>query len=78
VLVRVNIGDGLEAMPKDRQSLAWFGNSFIEGGLKQITNEETEQVLASKVYGARFGMARTPSCSPARPAPATCRRKCRC
>jgi zinc protease len=56
VLVRVNIGDGLEAMPKDRQSLAWFGNSFIEGGLKQITNEETEQVLAAKVYGARFGI----------------------
>jgi zinc protease len=56
VLVRVNIGDGLEVMPKDRQSLAWFGNAFIEGGLKQITNEETEQVLASKVYGARFGI----------------------
>lgn len=56
VLVRVNIGDGLEGMPKDRQSLAWFGNAFIEGGLKQITNEETEQVLASKVYGARFGI----------------------
>ena len=56
VLVRVNIGDGLEGMPKDRQSLAWFGNSFVEGGLKQITNEETEQVLASKVYGVRFGI----------------------
>jgi zinc protease len=56
VLVRVNIGNGLQALPKDRQSLAWFGNAFIEGGLKQITNEETEQVLASKVYGARFGM----------------------
>ncbi|MDB5422843.1 MAG: peptidase family, partial [Phenylobacterium sp.] len=57
VLVRVNIGAGLQAMPKDRQSLAWFGNAFIEGGLKQITNEETEQVLAAKVYGARFGIA---------------------
>jgi zinc protease len=56
VLVRVNIGDGLEDLPKDRQSLAWFGNAFIEGGLKQITNEETEQVLAAKVYGARFGV----------------------
>ena len=56
VLVRVNIGDGLEALPKDRQSLAWFGNAFTEGGLKQITNEDTEQVLASKVYGVRFGI----------------------
>ena len=56
VLVRVNIGDGLLDLPKDRQSLAWFGSAFIEGGLKQITNEDMEQVLASKVYGARFGI----------------------
>ena len=56
VLVRVNIGDGLQDMPRDRQSLAWFGNVFIEGGLKQIDNEDTERVLASKVYGARFNV----------------------
>jgi zinc protease len=55
VLVRVNIGHGLQQLPKDRQSLAWFGNAFIEGGLKQIDNEDTERVLASKTYGARFG-----------------------
>jgi zinc protease len=56
VLVRVNIGDGLQDLPKDRQSLAWFGNSLIEGGLKQIDSEDTERVLAAKVYGARFGV----------------------
>jgi zinc protease len=56
VLVRVNVGDGLQDLPKDRQSLAWFGNAFIEGGLKQIDNEDTERVLASKVYGARFAV----------------------
>jgi zinc protease len=56
VLVRVNVGDGLQDLPKDRQSLAWFGNVFIEGGLKQIDNEDTERVLASKVYGARFAI----------------------
>jgi zinc protease len=56
VLVRVNIGDGLQDLPKDRQSLAWFGNAFTEGGLKQIDNEDTERVLASKVYGARFAV----------------------
>jgi zinc protease len=54
VLVRVNVGDGLQDLPRDRQSLAWFGNAFIEGGLKQIDNEDTERVLAAKVYGARF------------------------
>ncbi len=56
VLVRVNIGGGLQQLPKDRQSLAWFGNVFIEGGLKQIDNEDTERVLASKTYGARFAV----------------------
>jgi zinc protease len=56
VLVRVNVGDGLQDLPSDRQSLAWFGNVFIEGGLKQIDNEDTERVLASKVYGARFNI----------------------
>jgi zinc protease len=56
VLVRVNVGGGLQDFPKDRQSLAWFGNAFIEGGLKQINSEDTERVLASKVYGARFGV----------------------
>lgn len=56
VLVRVNVGDGLQDLPKDRQSLAWFGNVFIEGGLKQIDNEDTERVLASKVYGVRFAV----------------------
>jgi zinc protease len=57
VLVRVNIGDGLQALPKDRQSLAWFSGAFVEGGLKQIDNEDTERVLASKVYGAGFTIA---------------------
>lgn len=56
VLVRVNVGHGLQQLPSDRQSLAWFGNAFIEGGLKQIDNEDTERVLASKTYGARFSM----------------------
>jgi zinc protease len=56
VLVRVNVGDGLQDLPKDRQSLAWFGNALIEGGLKQIDSEDTERVLASKVYAARFGV----------------------
>ena len=56
VLVRVNVGDGLQGLPKDRQSLAYFGNAFIEGGLKQIDSEDTERVLASKVYAARFGV----------------------
>ena len=56
VLVRVSVGDGLLDLPKDRQSLAWAGSAFIEGGLKQIDNEDIERVLAAKVYGARFAV----------------------
>lgn len=56
VLVRVDVGDGLQDLPKDRQNLGFFGNALIEGGLKKIDNEDTERVLASKVYGARFGI----------------------
>ncbi|CAN7349523.1 insulinase family protein [Phenylobacterium sp. LjRoot225] len=57
VLVRANVGRGLIDLPKDRQAATWAGNAFIEGGLKQISNEDMERVLAAKVYGARFGAA---------------------
>ncbi|MET0273652.1 MAG: insulinase family protein [Phenylobacterium sp.] len=57
VLVRVNVGDGLLDLPRDRQSAAWGSGAFIEGGLKQISSEDLERVLAAKVYGARFTIA---------------------
>jgi len=56
VLVRVNVGNGLLDLPRDKQILSWFGSAFVEGGLKQIDNSDTERVLASKVYGLRFGV----------------------
>jgi zinc protease len=54
VLVRTNIGRGLIDLPRDRQSSTWAGNAFIEGGLKRISSEDMERVLASRLYGARF------------------------
>jgi len=57
VLVRVNVGRGLIDMPSDRQSSAWAGSAFVEGGLKKIASEDIERVLADKVYGARFSAA---------------------
>jgi zinc protease len=57
VLVRINVGDGLLDLPKDKQGATWASGAFIEGGLKKIANEDMERVLASKVYGARFGIA---------------------
>ena len=56
VLVRVNIGRGMLDLPKDQPSLNWASAALTEGGLKQISAEDMERVLASKVYGARFGV----------------------
>lgn len=55
VLVRVNVGDGLLDLSPGRQSPAWAGSAYIEGGLKKIETDDMERVLADKVYGARFG-----------------------
>jgi zinc protease len=54
VLVRANVGRGLIDMPRDRQTATWAGSAFIEGGLKRISNEDMERVLAAKLYGAQF------------------------
>jgi zinc protease len=56
VLVKVRIGDGLLALPADRQSMYWAGSAVIEGGLEKINAEDMERVLASRVYSARFGI----------------------
>ncbi|MDX9997395.1 MAG: insulinase family protein [Phenylobacterium sp.] len=56
VLVRVNVGRGLLSLPKDAPGYGWAASAVIEGGLKQISAEDMEMVLADKVYGARFGV----------------------
>jgi zinc protease len=56
VLVRVNVGDGMLGLPGDRQSPYWAANAIIEGGLKKISVEDMERVLAAKVYGARLSL----------------------
>src|SRR6185503_11812377 len=52
VLVKVRAGRGLLGLPSDRQSLAWAGYAFVEGGLARINSDDTERVLAKTVYGA--------------------------
>ena len=56
VLIRVNVGHGLADLPRDRQSLRWASDALIEGGLKKISSEDMERVLAAKVFSARFSM----------------------
>jgi zinc protease len=57
VLVRVNIGHGMLDLPKDRQSLNWASGAVVEGGLKKISNEDMERVLADKMFDVRFSIA---------------------
>lgn len=57
ILVRVNVGDGRLDLAKTTPSLGWAAGAYIEGGLKQISAEDMERVLASRVYGAQFGVA---------------------
>jgi zinc protease len=56
VLVRVRIGNGMLSLPGDKQSPTWAAPSIIEGGLGKISAEDMERVLASRVYGANFGV----------------------
>lgn len=56
VLVKANIGYGRLGLPSDRQSLGWASGALTEGGLKQISADDMEQVFASKVLGANFSI----------------------
>jgi zinc protease len=55
VLVRARVGHGLLDLPKDRQTALWAASgSFTEGGLKDLTAEEIDRILSSKIYAAQF------------------------
>ena len=56
ILVGVRVGAGLTTIPADRQSPGWAGSALLEGGLAKISSEDMERVLASKTYGAGFGV----------------------
>jgi zinc protease len=57
VLVEANIGRGRLELPIDRGTARWADDAgaFILGGLKAISYEDMQQVLASKVYGVSYG-----------------------
>ena len=55
VMVRVRVGHGLLDLPKDHVTPVWAARgAFSEGGLKTLSAEQIEQILANKVYGADF------------------------
>jgi zinc protease len=54
VLVKVRFGAGMRSLAPDTQNMSWAGYAFLEGGLKKITADDAERVLASRVYGADY------------------------
>jgi zinc protease len=57
VLVQVRFGDGQLGQPADRPTAAWAATSaFPEAGLEQISAQDVDQVLRSKIVGRDFAI----------------------
>jgi zinc protease len=57
ILVSVRVGNGRLEMPRDRMTTSWAaGFAFVQGGLKDISYEDMEEVLASKIYGVNLNV----------------------
>ena len=57
VLVQVKIGQGFLELPKDRGTARWAADTggYLLGGLKAISYDDLQQVLASKLYSINYG-----------------------
>ncbi len=57
ILVQVRMGDGLQSQPPDRATPAWAASSaFPESGLDQLSAQDIDQVLRSKIVGRGFAV----------------------
>lgn len=57
ILVEARIGDGDLDLPIDRQTPIWAANSaFPEGGLDQLSVQDVDQVLHSKILAKTFAV----------------------
>ena len=57
VLVKVRIGGGRKDLPKDQPTTAWAAPSaFPEGGLDQLSAQDLDEVLRSKIVGRQFAV----------------------
>jgi zinc protease len=55
ILIQARIGRGLMDMPTDRPTPLWAASTaFPEGGLDQISAQDLEQVLRSRILGKTF------------------------
>ena len=57
ILVEARVGRGQLALPSDRTTPAWAAASaFPEGGLKQLSAQDIDQVLRSRIVGKSFAV----------------------
>lgn len=57
ILIQARVGHGEMALPNDRATTAWAASTaFPEGGLDQLSAQDIEQVLRSRIYGKAFGI----------------------
>ncbi len=56
ILVSVRLGAGMLAFPNNKTPADWaLSGTFMEGGLKDLTAEEVERIMADKVVGVSMG-----------------------
>jgi zinc protease len=56
ILIAARIADGRLDLPRDRVTSAWAASAYVQGGLKDLSQDEIERVLASRTYRASFGI----------------------
>jgi zinc protease len=56
ILVTARIADGRLDLPRDRVTSAWAATAYVQGGLRDLSQDEIERVLASRTYRASFGI----------------------
>jgi len=57
ILVQVRVGGGTLDLPTDRETPAWAAAGAVpEGGLDQLSAQDIDQVLRSKIVGRQFGI----------------------
>jgi len=58
IMVQVRVGGGDLDLPTDRDTPAWAADGAVpEGGLDQLSAQDIDQVLRSKIVGRQFGIA---------------------
>ncbi len=57
IVVSVRVGDGRRNIGPAGLNVAWMaGQAFSEGGLKQLSTEELERIMAPRIVGAGLGI----------------------